>query len=246
MKKQFTILSAIFLLLFSLNAKAQDDFDNPTAKSYLALVSGYSIPQGSFASTSYSNYKSGFAKTGVTIGLDAGIYVYKNLGIGVTFSWQDQGELNTNDAQTIANGYNTELSKDQTTVVSVNRYHNYMLMAGPQYSFLYKKFTLDLRADAGVIKNTSSPAITTTFDYSTSAAATYYQLNSGHMAFAYGGSVGLKYSLGDHWDVGLRANYVDCSGIKIDNTGNPGNSGRIQNSLSISVLQTTLGFALKF
>lgn len=246
MKKNFTILSAIFLLLFSIKAKAQnDDFDNPTAKSYLGIVSGYSIPQGSFASASYSNYKSGFAKTGVTIGLDAGIYIHKNLGIGVTFSWQDQGELTTNDVQTIANGYNSELGKDQTTVTSVNRYHNYALMAGPQYSFLYKKFTLDLRADAGVIKNTTSPNITATFNFSNTSNS-YNQLSSGHIAFAYGGSASLKYSLGDHWDIGIRANYIDCSGVKIDNTGNPGNRGRIQTSLPISVLQTTLGISLKF
>src|SRR5271165_7009060 len=104
MKKNLTILSAILITLFSLNVKAQDD--KPNAKSYLSIFGGVSKPLSNFAQSVYSNNSAGFAKNGPTIGLDAGIYLYKNLGIGITFSYQDQGELTTADAQNLANGYN--------------------------------------------------------------------------------------------------------------------------------------------
>jgi hypothetical protein len=246
MKKNLTILSAILITLFSLTAKAQDDADKPRPKSYMAFLGGLSTPSGDFKQTNYSNNSSGFAKTGATFALDAGIYVYKNLAIGLTFSFQDQGELSANDAQIIANGYNASAVKDITTVTAVNRYHSLNLMMGPQYSFLYKKFTLDLRASAGFIKSTSTPLIVVIFDNSNNSAGTLYQLNSTALAFGYSGSAGLHYSLGDGWDVILKANYVDCSGIKIENSGNPGTVGRIQTNLPITEFQTTIGMAIKF
>jgi hypothetical protein len=246
MKKNFTILSAILITFLSYTAKAQDE-DKPEAKSYLALLGGFSIPQGSFASTNYNNNSAGFAQSKSTIALDAGIYIHKNLALGITFGHQDQGELTQNDVQNLANGYNNSFIKDQTSVTAVNRYSSYLLMGGPQYSFLYKKFTFDLRADAGVIKSVKTPDLTIIFDYSSNSGSTYEHLSSGAVAFAYGGSAGIRYSLGDSWDVGLRANYVKSSGIKIENTGgDSGETGRFQTNLPITMIQTTLGIALKF
>jgi hypothetical protein len=248
MKKNLTILSAILisLFLFSLNASAQDD--NPQAKSYLAFLGGLSTPLSNFSQSNYSNNSAGFAKRGSTFGLDAAIYLYKNLAIGATVSFQDQGELSFADVTNLANGYNTSFAKDITNVTAVNRYQNINIMAGPQYSFLYKKFTLDLRASAGIIKSTSTPSTTINFDNSTSAAATFYQLNSTGSAFAYGGSIGLRYSLGDSWDVGIKANYINSDGIKIDNSNNPdpGTVGRYVTKQPITEIQTTLGITLKF
>ncbi|BAU55100.1 outer membrane beta-barrel protein [Mucilaginibacter gotjawali] len=245
MKKHLTILSAILISLFSLNVKAQDD--KPVAKSYLTFMGGTSIPLGSFASTNYSDNKSGFAKKGPTFGLDAAVYVYKSLAIGATFSFQDQGELSQADAQNLANGYNASFTKNQSSVTTVNRYHNLNLMAGPQYSFLYKNFTLDLRADAGLIKSSSTPSIIIVFNNSSNSGSTYNQLSSGATAFAYGGSAGLRYALSDSWDVGIRTNYVTSSGLKIENTGgDTGTVGRFQTKLPISEIQTTIGMTLKF
>ena len=150
MKKTLTILSAVLITLLSFNAKAQDD--KPYPKSYLSFIGGESLPSGDFGKVDYSNNKAGFAKNGATFGLDAAVYVYKNLAIGATFSFQDQGELTTNDAQSLSNGYNTSFDRDETTVTAVNRYHSLLLMAGPQYSFILHKFILDFRADAGIIK----------------------------------------------------------------------------------------------
>jgi len=245
MKKSLTILSAILITFISFKASAQDD--KPQAKSYLSVFGGPSMPTGTFGSTSYSNNSSGFAKRGVTFGLDAGIYVYKNLAIGLTVGFQDQGQLTQADVQNLANGYNSSFIKDQTSVTAINRYHNLTLMAGPQYSFLIKNFTIDVRADAGLLRSTNTPSLTVVFDYSANSGQSFYQLSSGAMAFAYGGSAGVRYALSDTWDVGLKFNYIDCSGIKIGNDGsNTGATGRFQTNLPITVFQPTLGMAIKF
>ncbi|MDB5016855.1 MAG: hypothetical protein JWQ84_1687 [Mucilaginibacter sp.] len=246
MKKTLTVLSAVLISLTSIsfNAKAQDD--KPKVQNYITLLGGISMPGGNFGKSGYSNNSAGFAKNGTTFGLDGAYYFYKNLGIGITASFQDQGELNINDAQALSNGYTASFERDQATVTTVGRYHSYNLMAGPQYSFLVKNFTIDLRASAGVIKNISSPDITAFFDLSnTTTALTIEQKSSSSLAFAYGGSAGVRYSLGGSWDVGLRANYVTSSGISITNIGHPDNTtGRIVTNQPITELQTTLGITL--
>ncbi len=244
MKKNFTILSAILITLFSLTAKAQDE--DTQAKSYLALMGGISTPLGDFGKADYSNNKAGFAKKGPTVGFDLGIYLYKNFALGINLAYQDQGELTQDDTQNLANGYNASFDKNETTVNSVGRYQNIHLMVGPQYTFLYKKFALDLRASAGFLKSISTPTQQIIFDYSSNSATYMNVLSSSAIAFSYGGSVGLRWSFADSWDLGLKCNYIDCSGIKIENTNNPGTVGRYQTSQPITEFQTTLGLALKF
>jgi hypothetical protein len=244
MKEKITILSSVLITLFTINVKAQDA--KTPIKSYLAFLGGISTPTGNFGQSVYSNNSAGFAKTGITLGLDGAAYIYKNLAIGATFSFQDQGELNQTDVQNLANGYNSSFKKNVTVVTAVNHYHNINLMAGPQYSFVYKDFTLDLRASAGFIKSTSTPATSVVFDNSTNSSEVLYQVNSKALTFAYGGSMGLRYSLSDTWDVGIKGNYINSDGIKIANTNNPGTTGRFVTKQPISEFQTTLGIALKF
>lgn len=245
MKKNFTFLSALLITLFSLNVKAQDDA--PQAKSYMALIGGYSIPQGSFAQSSYSNNNAGFAKKSGTLGFDFGIYLYKNLGLGITFTYQDNGEYNSTDVQNLANGYNTSFVKDETNVTAVGRYQSVNFLIGPQYTFLYKKFALDLRASAGLIKSISTPTLGVVFDNSNNSATYLNQLNSGANAWGYSGSAGIRYALTDSWDIGFKCSYISTDGIKIENTGPTYTGvGRYQTKLPIAELQTTLGITLKF
>ncbi len=244
MKKNFTILSLVLITLFSLNVKAQDE--HPQAKSYLGLIGGLSIPNGSFGQANYSNNTAGFAKKGGMLGLDAGIYLYKNFGIGIIFSYQDQGELSALDAASLANGYNTSYGKDETNVTTVDRYQNINLMVGPQYTFLYKSFALDLRASAGIIKSIATPSYGVVFDYSNNKATYLNQISSRGDTFAYGASIGFRYSLSDSWDIGLKGNYISSNGIKIENSGPFSTAGRWQTNLPISVIQTTLGISVKF
>ena len=245
MKKNFTLLFAVLITLFSLNVKAQDA-DIPQAKSYLGLIGGLSLPSGSFGQANYSNNSAGFAKKGTTLGLDAGIYLYKNLGIGITFSYQDQGELSAFDVATLADGYNTSYDKDETNITAVNRYQNISLMGGPQYTFLYKSFALDLRASVGIIKSIATPSLGVVFDNSNNSSTYLNQISSRGDTFAYGASIGFRYSLSDSWDVGLKANYISSNGIKIEDSGPFSTAGRWQTNLPISVIQTTLGISVKF
>ena len=249
MKKTLTILSAILVTIISLNANAQDkDPGEPKdyTKSYLTLFGGVSTPIGNFGSYNYANNSAGFAKRGVTIGLDAADYLYKNWAFAASFSFQDQGELSYNDALNLATGYNTDFNKDNTTVTTVGRYHNYMLLGGPQYSFTYKKFILDIRAQAGAIKSTSTPTVSAVFDNLTSIEQGYNQLSSSALTFAYGGSVGLRWSFSDNWDIGLKGNYVNSEGITILNSNNPATGGRFVRLQPITVFQTTFGITLRF
>jgi hypothetical protein len=245
MKKNFTILSVILITLFSFTAKAQDD--KPEAKSYMAFIGGLSDPIGIYSSNDYANNRSGFAHNGKTFGFDFGIYLHKNFGIGITLAYQDQGELDSLQAQALANGYNASFNKNQTSVTSVGRYTNLVLMAGPQYSFLYKNFTLDLRASAGIIKSFTSPATTIIFNYSAGSSQTYVQESSGAAALAFGGSLGLRYTLSDSWDVGLKFNYINSPGLKISNTGgDTAATGRFQTNMPVDLIQPTLAITLKF
>jgi hypothetical protein len=243
MKKTLTLLSLITLISFY--AKAQEPKDY--VKSYLSLIAGVSSPLGDFAQTNYSNNKAGFAKKGAVAGFDAGIYVYKNLGIGVTFTFQDQGELTTPDAQILADGYNAYNKENTTLVQAVNRYHSLNLLIGPQYSFTYGKFILDIRANAGIVKSTSTPQLLIYLDNSSSAEKTITQSSSKSGVFGYGGAAGLRWAFADGWDLGLKVNYVDSQGLKINTTGDIGTGiGRLVTKQPVSELQTTLGIGVHF
>ena len=242
MKKTFTILTTAIIILVSLKTKAQDTKEY--VKSYLGLTGGLSIPVGDFASTDYSNNKAGFAKRSVVIGLSGAYYFYKNLAFAATFSFQDQGELSQNDAQTLANGYNADFKTSSTNVTTVNRYHNLNLMGGPQYSFIYHKFIFDIRAAAGLIKSLSTPSISTEYTKSNNTYVIFNQNSSTAKAFAYGAGAGVRFSLGDNWDVNLRGNYIASDGINIPNQNNSGAIGRFQTKQPISEIQTTIGISV--
>ena len=246
MKQSFTILFFLIITLLAGTAFAQDGDIKTYTKSYLSVFGGASFPQSDFGSSSYSNNKAGFAKRGFTAGLDGAYYFYKNLGVGITLSFQDQGELTSTDAQNLANGYNADFTKDQTDVTASNRYHYATLMAGPQYSIIYKKFTLDLRVDAGIIKSFSTPVTTVVFDNSETETPELTQRTSTARAFGYGGSAGLRWSFADNWMLGLRGNYITSTGIEIVNTGHTTTVGRLDNKQPIQAVQTTLGITVLF
>jgi len=248
MKKTLTILSVALITLISFKAKAQDADDKSIVKSYIGIFGGASLPTSNFSEGDYQNYSSGFAKNGVTIGFTGAYYFFKGFAIAGTFSYQDQGELNANDVQNLSNGYNISYDKDVTTVIAVNRYHNFNLLLGPQYSFnsfIFKNLGLDLGASIGVIKSTSTPSFTMYFDNSTDVNTAIHQLSSEAKAFAYSGSIGFRYPLGDKWDVVLRGSYIGSSGLAIGNGNNPTPEGRYVTSIPITEVQTTLGISLK-
>lgn len=226
--------------MMTANAQAQ-------VKSYIGLYGGLSFAQSEFASTNYNNNHAGFAKRGVIFSIDGAYYIHKsNFGIGATFSFQDNGELNNTDAVNLATGYTNSYKSNGTTVTSVNRYHNYNILVGPQYSFVIKKFTIDIRASAGYLRSTSTPNITTFVADVPNQPGEIIQESSTGAAFAYGGNVGLRFAFADNWFVALKGAYVNSPGIKIGTTGRTLNEGRVVTKQPITVIQSTLGIVHSF
>jgi hypothetical protein len=239
MKRNFILLTIVFISLLTVNAKAQ-------VKNYLGFFGGLSIPQGDFAKSNYDNNKAGFAKTGGTFGLDGAYYVYKNLAIGATISYQDQGELNVNDANILATGYTSSFHADQSTVIGVGRYQSVNILLGPQYSFAYSKFILDLRASVGIIKTFSTPGTNTVLVGVPEQTQTFYQRSASVANFAYGGNIGLRYKLSDNLSLALRGAYINSQGPNIRNDNREVAVGRLVTRQSITEIQATLGLAINF
>ncbi|MFI5162907.1 MAG: outer membrane beta-barrel protein [Sphingobacteriales bacterium] len=233
MKKVFTI---VFLatIIFAFSAKAQ-------VKSYIAISGGMSNPLGSYGSTDYSNNQAGFAKRGITFALDGAYYIKKNFGIGATISFQDQGKLNSNDAVLLAQGYTNTYTADQTTLNAFDRFHNFNILIGPQYSFTYHDFILDLRASAGITVVTSTPETNIKLVGVPEQTNIFYQYRSHGTEFAYGGSAGLRYKLSDGLSLGIRSGYVASQGAPVTNSKRDETLGRDVTRIPIKELQTTIG-----
>jgi hypothetical protein len=243
MKRTFTLLTIAFITLITFTAKAQDD---APIKSYFGFFGGVSIPQGDFAKYTYDNNKAGFAKRGLTYGLDGAYYFYKSLGIGATISYMDNGELNQTDADNLAAGYTASFGADQSTVTAHNRYQTVNILLGPQYSFHYGKFILDLRASAGFIKVYKTPETSILLGGVTDQITTFYQRSASATVFAYSGNAALRYKLGDNLHLVLRGTYINSSGPSITNDGRATTIGRVVTKQPITAIQTSLGLNFSF
>jgi hypothetical protein len=243
MKRIYIIVSISILIFTTFNANAQDAVK---LKSYVSLYSGFSNPIGNYASTDYSNNQSGFAKKSVAIQVDGAFYIKKNFAIGATISWQDQGKLDTGRTGALARGYVGSYHADNAAVGGYDRFHSWNALVGPQYSFTYKDFILDLRLDAGIIWVTSTPETAITLVGAPEQTAVFYQRSSHGFVFGYGANAGLRYKLGDSWTMGLKAVYVGSPGTNVTNDGRTENLGRLVTKLPISEIQTTFGFSLSF
>jgi hypothetical protein len=244
MKIFFTLSVIAFITLITFTAKAQDA---PTkAKSYVGFFGGASFPEGDFKQATYDNNKAGFAKRGVTFGLDGAYYFYKNLGIGATIAFHDQGELNNTDANTLATGYTSSFAADQATVTGNNRYHYISALLGPQYSIPFGKFIVDVRASAGILKISSTPEtqmdLTGILDQTTS----FYQRSAKATVFGYGANLGVRYKLSDGVFLSLRGAYVGSQGPNITNDGRTTDIGRLVTKQPMSAVQTTIGLSFGF
>lgn len=241
MKKIIKLL--VILLITSAAAKAQ-------TQSYISVFGGVSIPVGQFAKHDYGtlhneNNKAGYAKTGPAFGLDGAWYFHKNWAIGATISYQDQGQLNQKDVQNLSAGYTDGFAVDESTVTATKRYRNLNVLAGPQYTFVFNKLSIDLRAEAGLIKSFSTPELKIVLEDPSDPAQTFYQRSSTASAFAYGGSAGLRYSLTKCLGLNLKGAYIGSEGFKIDNENRRINAGRLVTKQPVSIIQTTLGLTFQ-
>ncbi|MGN6640587.1 MAG: hypothetical protein ACTHJ8_16870 [Mucilaginibacter sp.] len=237
MKKIFTTISVSLLILLSFNVNAQ-------VKSYIGLYGGMSIPVSNYASTDYYNNSAAFAHKGITYGVDGAIYLYKGLGVGGTISFQDQGKLNSNNVTALAQGYTNDYSADNSNVTASNRYDNLNILIGPQYSFEYHRFIIDLRASAGIVKTFSNPVLQVTSYDGLDQIANFYQRGISSTVFGYGGNVGIRWKFSDNWTLGVKGVYVGSNGSAVTTEGLRENVGRLVTRLPISEFQTVIGLTL--
>jgi hypothetical protein len=239
MKRVFILASLSIIIFTSFSAKAQ-------LKSYIGLYGGVTDPLGNYASSDYNNNQSGFAKRSVTFGVDGAFYFHKNWAVGYDVSFQDQGKPTYDDTYNLAQGFTTAYKADFTTATASNRYHNFNILLGPQYSLEYGKFIVDLRASAGVIKVFSTPAISILLDGVPEQTATFYQNSASALLFGYGASAGLRYKLSNGFFLAFKTNYVSSQGVNISNTGQVYSRGRFVTHIPLSELQATIGFTIQF
>ncbi len=239
MKRLFTLLSISLITLVGFSAKAQ-------VKSYIGLYGGISTAVSNFGQSTYDNNQAGFAKRGATFGLDGAYYFYKKLAIGATISFQDQGELNSTDVGNLATGYTSSFSADNSSVTSNGRYHSLNILLGPQYSFEYHQFIVDLRASAGIIKVTSTPDLTTTITGVPEQTATFEQKSASTTIMGYGGNVGIRWKFSDNWCLGIKGAYVGSQGYTVTNSGHTTATtvGRLVTKQPVSEIQTTIGLTV--
>ncbi len=242
MKRFFLLLSITFIVGINTNAQV---------RSYFGFLGGVSTPTGQFGAADYYNNTAGFAKKGVTFGIDGAVYFHKNWAIGATIAFNDQGELTNNDATALILGYDNDFKPTAITVTGVNRYHYISALFGPQYSFTKGAFILDLRPSFGFLSISSTPSLQ--IDVSGSQvlqnSSEIKQASVSKSVFGYGGTVGLRYKLSEKVCFVLHGNYINSNGPNII-TSNPAQVttnghtvavGRLVTKQPISVIQTTFG-----
>ena len=228
------LLLTVFIAFMTIGAKAQ-------VKSYFGFFGGVSNPLGDFKSTDYNNNKSGFGKRALTYGLDGTYYFYKNLGIGASITYQDNGQLNQTDANSLAAGYTNSFGSDDATVTATKRYQSVNILLGPQYSIPFGKFILDVRASAGIVKVFSTPETSILLGGVTDQTATFYQRSASGTVLGYSGTGALRYKLSDNVFLTLRGAYLYSSGPSVTNQGRTTDISRIVTKLPITTVNTTIG-----
>jgi hypothetical protein len=240
LKRIFTILAVAFIALISADAKAQD---TKTLSSYFGFFGGLSIPQGDFAKSDYYNNKAGFAKKGLNYGLDGAYYFHKNWAIGISATYQDNGELTFADVTKLAQGYTSSFTSDNSSVTATGRYQSVNLLLGPQYSVPFGKFILDLRASAGVMKFYSTPNTQVAVVGVTDQTKDFFQRGASPTVFAYGANAALRFHLSDNVFLTLHGAYINSQGLNIKTDDRTTNIGRLVTKQPITELQTTIGLS---
>ncbi|HXA01759.1 MAG TPA: outer membrane beta-barrel protein [Cytophagaceae bacterium] len=238
---RYTILVIFSLFLFQ-DLNAQDK-----GKSFIGISSGLAFPTGQFAKSDYGTFghendKAGFGKTGFNITLDGAYYFLPKIGWGGIASFMDHGGLNNSDVNKLAAGYTDAFGVAESTVEAQGRYRTINLMTGPYLSFPLKKFTLDFRAVAGVVKSLSTPTITVTLE----DQSTFTQRSSTAAAFGWQAGAGARYALSNTFSLSLRGDYFQTSGIKISNDNRTNNAGRLVTKQPLAGINIAIGVSYSF
>ncbi|WP_448701594.1 hypothetical protein ACFGVR_05220 [Mucilaginibacter sp. AW1-3] len=249
MKKNITILFTLFIAFITVNVQAQDA--PPAGKNYLGVYMGLSHPLGAFKNSDYYDNHAGFAKNGITYGINWAHYFSKHIAGVIDLSFQDQGRPTTDELQALSAGYNADYNAQSTTVSVTSRFQNYNILLGPQYSYFFGDFSLDVGVSAGLLKSLNTPEYELSV-YKVAVGSTsgtsqiFYQRSSNASAFAYSGTIGLHYNVSSGFGFALTGKYVGSEGIAITNESNPYTVGRLVTKQPIDVLQGTFGIFFHF
>ena len=244
MKLKYVVTLVLFVTVSSSSLTAQNK-----TKNFIGISSGLSVPLGVFSKTDVGvfgnwNNKTGFAKTGFTIGVEGAYYVLPKIGIGGVLNFSDHGILSKRDAQKLGDSYTDAFAVNYTTVYTSKRYQNINLLIGPYFSFPFHKITIDLRAMGGLIKSTSTPEISVQLEDD----PTNVFIQKSSTAFAIGGQLGLgcRYALSDKIALSLRGDCFHTGGIKVKNENRSNNAGRLVTKQEMTWINASLGIAYSF
>ena len=227
-----------FMILSTLTLQAQDK-----TYSRLAITFGPSIPMGNFANAeagtfNHWNNSAGFAKTGFEVNLDGSYYFLHALGIGAIIGFSDHGGLNRTDIKTLGDSYTDAFAVDYSTVTTNYRYQALTILIGPRLAIpINEKLSLDINANAGLLKSLSTPEISVELE----DVSQFKQASSKTSAFGWQAGAGLNYSLNKKLNLILNAGYFSSAGIKINNENRTNSAGRLVTKQSMSWINTVVG-----
>ncbi len=248
MKKNLSILFTLIIAFIGLSTQAQDV---PAGKNYLGFYAGVSQPLGDFKKVDYYDNQAGMARQSVTYGVNWAHYFTKHIAGVIDLSFQDQGRPSSDALQALSAGYNADFSAQSTTVTITQRFQNFNVLLGPQYSVYFGSFSFDVGVSAGLLKSFDTPeyeinVYKQVVSSTTLESTTFYQRSSHASAFAYGGNIGLHYNVSDGFGFAFNAKYVNCAGVAVTNDSNPYTNGRLVTKQPITVAQATLGLFFHF
>lgn len=241
MKNNFLKITVICAVLFScIQLNAQQE----RGKLFISILGGYSSAGGNFTKTEYANNTSGYAaKNGFNIQLHSGIYVTKNLAIGVAIGsrfFQPAG------LQSLSDGYLDDFDVDSTTVTTTGGFINLNFMAGPTYTIPLGKLSLDVHLLAG-LSTLRTPQMKV--DLEDNTVATFYQNTSTGNGFGLQAGLGARYFFSKKVGVEFRVDYLTASpSVTIENQNRVVTAGRILNTYKeqIGGIGASLGVSLAF
>lgn len=238
-------VSKIFFFI-AISLCATKSFSQEKAKSFISFNAGISSPTGDFSKAdagtfNHWNNTAGFAKTGYALSVDGAYYFLPKIGLGGTITYSAHGGFSKSDVTKLGDSYTDAFAVDESTVSTTGRYQSLNILIGPYFSFPIKKFTLDLRAVAGVITSLSTPQMTVQLE--DQSAATFKQISSKASAFCWQVGAGFRYALSKHVQFVWRADYFYSEGIKIENTNRSNNAGRFVTRQPMSWMNSSVGLA---
>lgn len=242
MKRIFILLA----LLGTLQTQAQDKPQATTgAHSYLGLTGGVNFPLGNFGKGDYNNDKSGYAGTGLNIGI-TGVYYFKHshFGIGGVASLARYG---FKGAQSLADGYKEAFDIDSSTVYVQGHHQALNILAGPYYNFSFgSKLALDVHVLGGIV-NATLPGFEVFIE--DQEGNNFSQEKARQSAFGLQGGAALHYSVCGHFNIFVGVDYNYCNpSFAINNVNRPVNAGRKIETYHqpLTSLQANVGVAYSF